>query len=132
MERTAEPLPVQAADRTRWSVGDEHVMLSSGILPDELGVKGLVPASRYWCSLFAHLNEELTRNETAGSAHRFRSRLEEAYANEFRGMGVRGFYRAAAAKTGEYVAYILARIGDDLKARFLDAASDCTRQDSLC
>jgi hypothetical protein len=122
VDRTAESFPLQAAVRTRWVVDDEHVMLSRGILPNETGDRGWVPPSRYWSSLFAHLNEAFARNEPERSAARLHQLAEQAYSVEFRGMGVHGFYLAASERTREYVASILALIGDELRARFFDGS----------
>jgi len=122
VDRTVESFPLQDAVRVRWLVDDEHVMLSRGILQNETVDRGWVPHSSYWSSLFAHLNEQFDRHEPERSAARFSQLTDQAYSLEFRGMGVHKFYSAASERTREYVTSILARVGDDLRARFFDGS----------
>jgi hypothetical protein len=122
-EPSTEIFPIQDVLRARWLVDDEHVMLSTGILPNETTDPKWVAPARYWSSVFAHfLNGRSARNEPQRIAARLRQIAEQAYSDEFRGRGVPGFYLAASEQTKEYVASILARISDDLSTRFLDGS----------
>ena len=101
----------------KWFLTDEHLILSEGILPEEIRNKQWKPINAFWSDLIpnfrAHIRESFANNERFWLDEL--SRLcEAAYSQNYRGLGVRHFYELKRGEIKEHVRELRGRIENDL------------------
>lgn len=82
------------ATRQRWRVTDDHLMLSLGILPDEISNRQWRPISEYWQNLLPNLKSHVRENTT--TKKEWNDALKKlsvtAFGENYRTLGVQRFY----------------------------------------
>jgi hypothetical protein len=101
----------------RWYLTDEHLMLSEGILPEETKNKRWKTINAFWTDLIpnfrSHIRESFASNERFW-LDELAKLCEAAYAQNYRGMGVRNFYELKRGEIGEHVRELRRGIERDL------------------
>jgi len=101
----------------RWCLSDEHLVLSEGILPDEVKNKRWKPINAFWLNLvpnlMSHVHESFDRNERVW-LEELSKLCEAAFSQNYRDVGVQSFYETPREKIGGYVRELCVRIEKEL------------------
>jgi len=98
-----------------WMITDEHLCLSAGILPDEIGNKKWKPINIDWQELIPNLKEVVRQQDAKNSwLAELSKKCEERFDQKYRGLGVRKFYEIKAATRKDHAREIRNRIESDL------------------
>jgi hypothetical protein len=101
----------------RWRLTDEHLCLSIGILPDEVGNRRWKPINQFWMDLQPNfqstVRESFANNERVWLAEMFKM-YQQAYAENYRDLGVRKFYETKRGDCRDHARELRSRIERDL------------------
>lgn len=93
-----------------WSITDEHLCLSVGILPDEIGNKKWKPINIDWQEFIPNLKEVVRQQDSKTWLTELAIKCEERFEQTYRGMGVRKFYEIKTATRKDHAREIRNRI----------------------
>lgn len=106
----------QDSTRQRWRMTDEHLILSLGILPDEVNSRQWKPIGEYWENLLpnlkTHVKENTKDRKTWNDA--LKRLCATAYGENYRSLGVQKFYETKQRDMGDQVREIRRLLEDDL------------------
>ena len=106
----------QDATRQRWKMTDEHITLSLGILPDEIGSRQWKPIGEYWETLLpnlkAHVKENTKDRKSWNDA--LKRLCATAFGENYRSLGVQKFYETKQRDMGDQVREIRRLLEEDL------------------
>src|SRR5580704_12213064 len=104
----------QKETQFRWAVSDDHLTLSSGILPEDAANKKWKPINNEWQDVTPNF-KSLVREKSRESWLDELSKLyQKRFDQDYRGVGVRAFYQSKLKAKKEHVREIRRRIEDDL------------------
>lgn len=106
----------------KWSISDDHLILSAGILPEDVSNKRWKPVNDEWHDLipsFKSVVREMREPSWLGELQKlFQKRFDEDY----RGLGVRNFYRTKLRAKKEHVNEIRRLVETDLFGEWRNGA----------
>src|SRR5262249_24609297 len=105
----------------RWFLTDERVMLSEGILPDEINNKKWKPIGEFWKLIVPNYVTSVRDNfktDVDKMLPELSRLVDLVYTDQYRGSGVRAFYETKRADLRDQVREIRARIEGDLFAEW--------------
>jgi len=109
----------------RWRLTDEHLTLSLGILPDEVGNRRWKPINQFWLDLQPHfqsqVRESFTRDERVWLAE-LSKMYQQAYGENYRDLGVRKFYETKRGDCKDHARDLRSRIEQDLFQEWVNGA----------
>jgi Tubulin like len=101
----------------RWYLTDDHLMLSDGILPDEVKNKRWKPISTFWSDLLPNfksfVRESFPKNDNVW-LDELSKLCETAYGQNYRDLGVRKFYETKRGEIKDHVRELRQIIERDL------------------
>jgi hypothetical protein len=98
-----------------WMITDEHLCLSAGILPDEIGNKKWKPINIDWQELIPNLKEVVRQQDAKTSwLAELSKKCEDRFDQKYRGLGVRKFYEIKTATRKDHARQIRGRIESDI------------------
>jgi hypothetical protein len=97
-----------------WLLTDEHICLSAGILPDEIGNKKWKAINIDWQELIPNLKEVVRQQDSKTWLEDLSSKCGERFDQQFRGLGVRKFYEIKTSTRKDHAREIRNRIESDL------------------
>jgi hypothetical protein len=104
----------QKETQFRWALSDDHLTLSTGILPEDAANKKWKPINNEWQDVIPNF-KSLVREKSRESWLDELSKLcEKRFDQDYRGVGVRAFYQSKLKAKKEHVREIRRRIEDDL------------------
>jgi hypothetical protein len=98
----------------KWGLSDEHVTLSIGILSDDANNKKWKPINNDWQDTLPNFKSLVREQPSAGWLDELAKLCEKRFDQDYRGLGVRNFYRAKLKAKPEHVSEIRRRVEDDL------------------
>jgi len=107
----------QKATLERWSLTDERVTLSTGILKDEIGNPNWKAIPDFWAAAINYFNREVQQtyaNEPKRMMNELASRCVTAFDEKFRELGVKQFYRIKRGDQDNQTREICSRVEADL------------------
>jgi Tubulin like len=98
----------------RWAISDEHLTLSAGILPEDVSNKKWKPINNEWQDVLPNF-KSLVREKAPESWLDELSKLcEKRFDQDYRGLGVRNFYKSKLKTKKEHVREIRKHVEGDL------------------
>ncbi|MBV8367489.1 MAG: hypothetical protein JO036_00945 [Candidatus Eremiobacteraeota bacterium] len=101
----------------RWSIGDDALMLSTGVLPDEKKNSKWKPIQKYWLDIIPNFKStvvEIAKGNQASWIDELMKMCETAYSDNYRDLGVQKFYEVKRGEIVDHVREIRRIIESDL------------------
>jgi len=107
----------------RWRLSDEHLSLSTGILPDEVNNRRWKPNHQFWLDLQPNF-QSAVRESFASDERVWLAELaklyQQAFNDNYRDLGVRKFYETKRGDTRDHARELRSRIERDLFADWVN------------
>lgn len=120
----------QKETQFRWAITDDHLTLSVGILPEDAANKKWKPINNEWQDVLPNF-KSLVREKAHESWLDELSKLcEKRFDQDYRGVGVRNFYKTKLKTKKEHVKEIRRHVEDDLFGEWkngVKSAQDASR-----
>ncbi len=98
----------------KWGLSDEHLTLSIGILSDDANNKKWKPINNDWQDVTPQIKSTVHEEESARWLDELAKLFVKRFDQDYRGLGVRNFYRAKLNAKKEHVIEIRRRVEGDL------------------
>ncbi|MBV9678957.1 MAG: tubulin-like doman-containing protein [Acidobacteriaceae bacterium] len=98
----------------RWSLSDDHITLSTGILPEDANNKRWKPIPNEWQDVMPNFKSVVREQKREAWLDELAKLSEKRFDQDYRGLGVRNFYRTKLRAKKEHVREIRRRIETDL------------------
>ena len=102
----------------KWSISNAHLTLSEGILPEDVANKRWKPINEEWQDLIPNLKSLVHEGEDHGWLGELARLCEKRFDQDYRGLGVRTFYRTKLKAKREHVTELRRQIEADLFAEW--------------
>ena len=104
----------QKESQFKWALSDDHLTLSIGILPEDVSNKKWKPINNEWQDVIPNFKSLVREKERPTWLDELAKLCEKRFDQDYRGLGVRNFYKAKLKAKREHVKEIRRRIEDDL------------------
>jgi hypothetical protein len=104
----------QKETQFRWAVSDDHLTLSSGILPEDAANKKWKPINNEWQDVTPNFKSLVREKNRESWLDELSKLYEKRFDQDYRGVGVRAFYQSKLKAKKEHVREIRRRIEEDL------------------
>jgi hypothetical protein len=104
----------QKETQFRWLISDEHLTLSIGILPEDAANKKWKPINNEWQDVLPNLKSVVREKARESWLDELSKLCEKRFDQDYRGIGVRNFYKSKLKSKKEHVREIRQHIEDDL------------------
>jgi hypothetical protein len=104
----------QKETQYRWAISDEHLLLSIGILPEDASNKKWKPINNEWQDVLPNLKSLVREKRRESWLDELAKLCEKRFDQDYRGLGVRNFYKAKTKTKKEHVKEVRHRIEQDL------------------
>lgn len=98
----------------RWALSDDHLTLSVGILPEDANNKRWKPINNEWQDVVPNFKSLVREKRRETWLDELAKLCEKRFEQDYRGLGVRNFYKAKLKAKKDHVKEIRHRIEDDL------------------
>jgi hypothetical protein len=98
----------------KWAMSDDHLTLSLGILPEDANNKKWKPINDEWQEIIPHFKSFVHDKRQDTWLSELQKLCEKRFDQDYRGVGVRNFYRAKLKAKKEIVGQIRRLIESDL------------------
>jgi len=102
----------------KWLMSDAHLTLSEGILPEDIANKRWKPINDEWQDLIPNLKALVHEGPDHGWLGELARLCEKRFDQDYRGLGVRTFYRTKLKAKREHVAELRRQVETDLFAEW--------------
>jgi hypothetical protein len=102
----------------KWAMGDDHLTLSVGILPEDANNKRWKPINSEWQDVIPNFKSLVHEQDRAKWLFELEKLCEKRFEQDYRGLGVRNFYRTKLKTKKEHVNEIRRRVEADLFAEW--------------
>lgn len=120
----------QKETQFRWAISDDHLTLSTGVLPEDAANKKWKPITNEWQDVVPHFKSLVREKGRESWLDELSKLCERRFDQDYRGVGVRAFYQSKLKAKKEHVREIRRRIEDDLFTEWrngVKSASDISR-----
>jgi hypothetical protein len=104
----------QKETQFRWALSDDHLTLSTGILPEDAANKKWKPINNEWQEVIPNFKSIVREKGRESWLDELSKLCEKRFEQDYRGVGVRPFYQSKLKAKKEQVREIRRRIEDDL------------------
>jgi len=104
----------QKETQFRWALSDDHLTLSTGILPEDAANKKWKPINNEWQDVIPNFKSLVREKGRESWLDELSKLCEKRFDQDYRGVGVRAFYQVKLKAKKEHVREIRRRIEDDL------------------
>jgi hypothetical protein len=114
----------------RWMITDAHLTLSTGILPEDTANKRWKPINNEWQDVIPNLKSLVREHKTETWLDELSKLCEKRFDQDYRGVGVRNFYKLKLKSKKEHVAEVRRQIETELFADWkngVKSASEISR-----
>ena len=98
----------------RWALSDEHLMLSTGILPEDVNNKRWKPINNEWQDILPNFKSVVREKPREAWLDELAKLCERRFDQDYRGIGVRKFYETKLKARKEHAHEIRRRIETEL------------------
>jgi hypothetical protein len=98
----------------KWLLSDAHLTLSVGVLPEDIANKRWKPINNEWQDVLPHLKALVNEADENTWLSELARLCDKRFEQDYRGLGVRAFYRAKLKAKREHAAEIRRQIENDL------------------
>ena len=98
----------------KWLLSDAHLTLSIGVLPEDIANKRWKPINSEWQDVLPHLKALVHEGDENTWLSELARLCDKRFEQDYRGLGVRTFYRAKLKAKREHAAEIRRQIENDL------------------
>jgi hypothetical protein len=120
----------QKETQLHWALSDDHLTLSSGILPEDAANKKWKPINNEWQDVIPNFKSLVREKGRESWLDELSKLCEKRFDQDYRGVGVRSFYQSKLKAKKEHVREIRRRIEDDLFTEWkngVKSANDVSR-----
>jgi hypothetical protein len=104
----------QKETQYKWALTDEHITLSVGILPEDANNKKWKPINNEWQDVIPNFKSLVREKKRETWLDELSKLCEKRFEQDYRGLGVRNFYKSKLKAKKEHVKEMRRRIEDDL------------------
>ena len=104
----------QKETQFRWALSDDHLTLSSGILPEDAANKKWKPINNEWQDVTPNFKSLVREKNRESWLDELSKLYEKRFDQDYRGVGVRAFYQSKLKAKKDHVREIRRRIEEDL------------------
>lgn len=120
----------QKETQFRWAVSDDHLTLSTGILPEDAANKKWKPINNEWQDVVPNFKSLVREKGRESWLDELSKLCEKRFDQDYRGVGVRAFYQTKLKAKKDHVREIRGRIESDLFTEWkngIKSANDISR-----
>jgi hypothetical protein len=104
----------QKETQYKWALSDDHLALSVGILPEDVSNKKWKPINNEWQDVIPNFKSLVREKRRETWLDELAKLCEKRFDQDYRGLGVRNFYKAKLKAKKEHVKEIRRRIEEDI------------------
>ncbi len=104
----------QKENQANWAISDDHLMLSTGILPEDANNKKWVPIDTEWLDVMPNFKSLVREQRREVWLDELAKLCQKRFDQDYRGLGVRTFYRTKLKAKKEHANEIRRRIEAEL------------------
>jgi hypothetical protein len=104
----------QKETQYRWALSDDHISLSVGILPEDVANKKWKPINNEWQDVIPNFKSLVREKRRETWLDELAKLCEKRFDQDYRGLGVRNFYKAKLKAKKEHVKEIRRRVEEDI------------------
>jgi hypothetical protein len=112
----------QKETQFNWALSDDHLTLSTGILPEDAANKKWKPINNEWQDVLPNFKSLVREKSRETWLDELSKLCEKRFAQDYRGVGVRAFYQSKLKAKRDHAREIRRRIEDDLFAQWRNGA----------
>jgi hypothetical protein len=120
----------QKETQFKWAITDEHLTLSVGILPEDASNKKWKPINNEWQDVLPNFKSLVREKSRETWLDELSKLCEKRFDQDYRGLGVRNFYKTKLKTKKEHVREIRQHVEDDLFSEWkngVKSAQDSSR-----
>ncbi len=110
----------------KWGLSDDHLTLSTGILPEDAANKKWKPISNEWQDVLPNFKSLVREKGRETWLDELSKLCEKRFDQDYRGVGVRNFYKSKLKAKKDHVREIRRRVEDDLFADWKNGVRSIT------
>jgi len=115
----------------KWAMSDEHLTLSIGILPEDVNNKKWKAINDEWQEVMPHFKSLVHEKRQDTWLSELQKLCEKRFEQDYRGIGVRNFYRTKLKAKREIVSQIRRLVETDLLADWKNGVRSATELSKL-